>query len=77
MNDALGNPVVLGNVYGYSSQDGNRTTVVVGAIASMTEKKVRIQPIRVQTYSYGELNHRTNELTARSINPIHLFPVAV
>lgn len=77
MNDALGNPIIVGNKYGYTSKKGSWITVVVGRITSVTDGKVRMQPSSVQTHLYGKPStYNPQGMNARSINPFSLFPVA-
>lgn len=77
MKDALGNDIVIGNTYGYSSSSGGWSHTVVGTAISFTPKgKVTIKVIATNTFLYGEPSDY-QKVTAEKINiSTHMvFPV--
>lgn len=74
--DALGNPIIIGNIYGYTSNNNGFTHIVVG-IAKNVNKKVSLEVINFKVALYNnepedETNRHTKTITTRAIN---LFPV--
>lgn len=74
--DALGNEIVVGEKYGYSSPSSSVTRVVVGRAIGSTEKKVRLELLSVREFMGGEeitlFGMRAKALTIASYL---LFPV--
>ena len=77
MNDALGNPVLIGQTYGYSAKD----TVFIGRVLGLTRTRVTLETIRRRYFRYG-----TEDLTwgdhfppaaTISVPSFHLFPVTL
>ena len=80
MNDALKQPVIIGNTYGYSASAGSRITVVVGKAVKLTPKgNMSIQVISRRNYLYGEELPPDNYPSSAvvSVHPCHLFPVSI
>ena len=75
MNDALGNPVRIGHVYGYSAKD----TVFVGRVLAFTRTRVTLETISRRYFRYGveDLTWGTKYPPAMttSVPSFHLFPV--
>lgn len=78
MKDALGNDVVIGNRYGYTTGNNGILRVVVGAAVKLTEQKVMIKVEKLTTYAYGGLcAHQGESVSAtRAVYGCNLFPVA-
>lgn len=75
--DALGNPIVVGNKYGYSIGDGGWTDVVVGQVSKETAEKVTLVNIVRTGFLYGRPTDRKwKEATTVSVKSCILFPVA-
>jgi hypothetical protein len=58
--DALGNPVIVGNWYGYSRNDGGHSHTTIGRVSKVTEgdgrytpPKARLVDCVVKRYLYG------------------------
>jgi hypothetical protein len=72
--DALGNPIELGQRYGYSTA----STVVIGRAIRRTQLKITIENEKTRTFLYGEENEkmpwRGNAKTV-SVFSWHLFPI--
>lgn len=74
--DALGNPIVIGNIYGYASNHNGFTHIVVGK-AKNVKKKVSLEVISFKRSLYNhvpedETQEHGKTITTRAIN---LFPV--
>jgi hypothetical protein len=75
MNDALGNEVMLGQIYGYSAKD----TVFIGKAVRFTKTRVTLETIKRRCFRYGEedltwhLSYPAALTT--SVPSFHLFPV--
>ena len=77
MTDALGQPIVFGTKYGYSTSSSGRSDVVVGVASHETKTKVTIDVISRTEYMYGKL-YKTNDFLPSqsvSVRSYHLFPV--
>ena len=82
--DALGNPVIVGNWYGYSRNDGGHSHTTMGKVSYVTESdgqyrppKVRLIECRVNRFHYGKpTDRRKDEIPADiSIAAFMVFPV--
>jgi len=73
MKDALGNEVIIGNKYGYSTND----TVFVGRAMKFTTSRVTLETIFRKHYLYGKEIDRTYGRIADtvSVSSYLLFPV--
>jgi hypothetical protein len=77
MTDALGNELVIGARYGYSTSVSGRSAVVVGTLKSIGVKKVTLDVERRTEYFYGTPSkHDHSFAPMASITSLHLFPVA-
>ena len=75
-NDALGNPIVIGQKYGYSQQSSGSVTVVVGTVEKINELKVTLCDIQERRGLWGVITEQfRNETRKRSVNACHLFKI--
>lgn len=81
MNDALGQPIVLGSRYGYSVSQSSRINVVVGKVLKITPAgKVSLEVESRRHFLYGEeyvpaVWGGGEPAKAVTVHPCHLFPV--
>jgi hypothetical protein len=78
MSDALGNPIELGRLYGYSNQDGSTTHVCVGPATKIHDSgRVSINVQYSQYFLYGEPCNRSWTAVPKLVHiaAIRLFPV--
>jgi hypothetical protein len=74
--DALGNPIVIGNTYGYSQQQNGSVTIVIGTAEKAKDLKVTIGNAKSRSGVWGSIsNDFTSETRKRSVNACHLFPI--
>lgn len=75
--DALGNPLRVDSVYGFTSTAGSLSTVTVGTFQKMGKKKATLHVIKRSTYLYGEKATYSWGPGADkvSVSPHLLFPV--
>jgi hypothetical protein len=74
--DALGNPIVIGGTYGYSTNKGGWSRTVVGTAMSTTPTgRVSLQVIRAETFLYGNKSEYNPGGEKSSIRSHMLFPV--
>lgn len=77
--DALGNSIVIGNAYGYSTSDGGWSKTTIGIAVRISESgKVTMGNNIVKRYLYGKTDDSewNNPVSpGSSIKPHHLFPV--
>lgn len=73
MNDALGNEIVIGSLYGYSTTD----TVFIGRVRNLSKTRVTLLPIRRRYFLYGEETTRPwlGDAETVSVASYHLFPI--
>jgi len=73
MNDALGNEIVIGQRYGYSTS----STVVIGRAVRLTTLKVTIENEKTRHFLYGEETVRDWVGNAKTVSVFswHLFPI--
>ena len=76
--DALGNEIIVGNLYGYSRNDGGFSHVTIGQAVGAKNGKVRLTGCAVTRFLYGEpTDHRLGERPGDvSIRSSMVFPVA-
>lgn len=76
MVDALGNELVIGNTYGYSSRDGGYIVTCIGVLEGV-KKKATLRIISRKNFIYGDEVDRSywNNSSAVAVTPIILFPV--
>lgn len=72
--DALGQPVVIGNRYGYSVSSNGSTTVVTGKLVSTAKESVRIQPDTETNYYGNRRSDRPTDKNPRNVRSCILFP---
>jgi hypothetical protein len=77
MTDALGQPIVFGTKYGYSTSSSGIGNVVVGVAIRETKTKITLDVISRTEYCYGRLTDRNEFLPGQmvSVQSYHLFPV--
>lgn len=75
--DALNKPIVIGNVYGYSTNNGGWARTVVGTARNITPSgRVSIQVLWHKTFLYGkQLDDYNPGGDKTSIRSHMLFPV--
>jgi hypothetical protein len=76
--DALGDPIVMGQSYGYVNEGSGITRVVVGIADSVTKTgKISLVVVDVKYYVYGSPSARDREdpATKVSVKGCMLFPV--
>lgn len=82
--DALGNPIIVGNWYGYSRSDGGHSHTILGKVKKATlgdgqyiPAKVRLVDCRAKRYLYGNpTDYRKDEKPADvSMMAAMVFPV--
>jgi len=74
--DALGNPVILGNRYGYSQQSSGVVTIVIGKVEKINQLKVTLGDVSSRRGVYGKIeNSFSLEEGKRSVNACHIFPL--
>lgn len=75
--DALGQPIIIGDTYGYSDTSSGFTYVVIGKAKKITEKGfVTIQAILKKTQLYMnevEIDHKYG--ASCSVKPLKLFKI--
>lgn len=79
VTDALGNPIVIGNLYGYSRSDGGWAHTTIGRAEKITPSgKVRLVDCTVKRYLYGKpSDFRADEKPADvAMRAAMVFPVA-
>jgi hypothetical protein len=77
MNDALGNPVNIGGVYGFSTTKSGAGTVVVGVACKVLGIRVTLDVVSRTSYLYGK-PVQSDDLGLDEVvhvNSYHLFPV--
>ena len=79
MLDALRNPIVVGNFYGYSFNRNGRITTVVGKAKSINDKskKISLSNVRKSIGLYGESEDFIAQERGRSVYSCHVFPVTL
>jgi hypothetical protein len=74
--DALGNPVVIGQKYGYSQQSNGSVMVVTGVVEKFNDLKATLKDVEERKGMWGSIsNPFTFEKRKRAVNACHLFPV--
>lgn len=79
MKDALGQSLVIGAKYGYTSTSNGFTNIVVGHLSNIGAKKCTLRVESRTTYVYGrvsESSRHEEHPTSCSVQSFHLFPVA-
>ena len=74
--DALGNPIEIGQRYGYSQQSNGHVTIVVGTLEKINELKATLTNVEERRGLWGEIKESFKpETRKRSVNACHLFKV--
>lgn len=75
--DALKNPLVIGNVYGYTSTSGSIANVVTGRLVKIGEKKCTLEVMSQDRYLYGDkIDYATGSEAGKvSVSAFMLFPI--
>lgn len=75
--DALGNPVRLGQAYGYTQTNSGFTHVRIGIATKILPGSVSLTPTHVFLASYGNAEDRELSVDTRKVNvrSINVFPV--
>jgi hypothetical protein len=74
--DALGNPIVLGQQYGYSQQNNGQVQIVIGNAEKVNELKVTLTNVQERKGMFGQINESFRpETRRRSVNSCHLFKI--
>lgn len=76
--DALANPLVIGNTYGYSVASSGRTSTVVGTLKSIGDSLATLDIIQRKHFLYGQ-EHTLYGSDAKtvSVQSCKLFPVTL
>lgn len=79
MLDALRNPIVVGNFYGYSFNRNGHITTVVGKAKSTNDisKKVSLSNCRESSGIWGDSKDFIAQERGRSVYGCHVFPVTL
>ena len=74
--DALGNPIEIGQRYGYSQQSNGHVMIVVGTVEKINEIKATLTDVVERSGVYGEIKESFKpETRKRSVNACHLFKI--
>lgn len=75
--DALGNDIIIGKRYGYTTGNNGILRVVIGTVTKLTEQKTVLKVEKLTTHVYGSLSAAQAESTAetRAVYGCNLFPV--
>lgn len=74
--DALGNPIEIGQRYGYSQQNNGQVMIVVGTVEKVNEFKVTLTDVEERKGMSGKIRESFRpETRKRSVNACHLFKV--
>jgi hypothetical protein len=77
MNDALGNPLVVGNKYGYSTRKDGWTSTVVGVLSNIGATKSTLTGVVRREFLYGKATEGWHaHAKTTSVSPQLLFPVS-
>ena len=74
--DALGNPIVIGNSYGYTQSVNGISTATLGIAVRETEKGVTLRTVsKVKALYYDDPTPCDIDKNSSNVKAIHLFPV--
>jgi|Laugrespbdmm15dd_1035085.scaffolds.fasta_scaffold03966_4 hypothetical protein len=74
--DALGNPIIIGQQYGYSQQSNGHVTIIVGIVEKINELKVTLTNVQERRGLWGQITESFKQETRRrSVNGCHLFKI--
>jgi len=74
-NDALGNPIEVGKLYGYSTDKNGFTRVTVGNVIRLTYDRVTLKPIHSVEGLWSKTPDEVNLTKFVSVKAMKLFPV--
>ncbi len=77
MNDAIGNPIIIGNTYGYATNSDGFTQVTIGTVTKINESKATVKPILVKRSLYCGEPKTLDKSKLVSVQGMILFPVKV
>lgn len=78
--DALGDPIVIGHPYGYSTSAGGWSKTVVGIVTKITSiGRVTMEGNHVNAYLYGKQHDRSWAANSgrSTIGSQHVFPLTM
>jgi len=74
--DALGDPIIIGKRYGYSTSSNGRARTVIGLAQKLTSQKVTLKVEKVNNFLYGEpIEALWAEAEMVSIRAHLIFPI--
>ena len=75
--DALGNKIIFGRSYGYSTDQNGTTEINIGTVESVTPKGYITILVKRRISQYTTNSERHENLLAKrtSVKPIKLFPL--
>jgi len=74
--DALGNPVVMGNCYGYSQSTNGSSSVVIGEAVNETKTGITLRALsKLRSIYSDEGSSQKIDKQSVTVKAIHLFPV--
>ena len=75
--DALGNEIIFGRSYGYSTEQNGITEINIGIVESITPKGyvTILLKRRISQYTTNGERHENLSETKTSVKPIKLFPL--
>jgi hypothetical protein len=75
--DALGNPIIVGGLYGYSASKSGHATTVIGRVRKIGAQRVSLDVIKRRNFLWGEATEsRSDEAPTTSANSCILFPLS-
>ena len=74
--DALGNPIIIGNRYGYSTDNSGWTRVVIGIAQKETKKGVTLKVVEARRGLYDDPPEPVGTRQTVNCKAMKLFPVA-
>lgn len=75
MNDATGNPIIIGNTYGYSINSNGFTKVTIGVATKNNGNKVSIKPTLVKRRLYDNEPEVIDKTGTVTVQGMILFPI--
>ena len=75
--DALGNKIIFGRSYGYSTEQNGITEINIGTVESITTKRyiTIILKRRISQYTTNGERHEKKKKKRTFVKPIKLFPL--
>ena len=76
--DALGNEIIIGNIYGMSRNSNGNTTIYIGTAIKLTQTKVTLEIIKLMRCLYSGEPCEYETITPKvSVLSTALFPVTI